>query len=184
LPEQFASPQPATEAVLPYGEEAGEEARKPMDYDWITQRIALGSAVESRYDAHELIVQGVTHVANLCKGHPDDPYFHDTAIVLGYFGLHDGDNEDGVGPAKIGGAIRFVDSALRAADHHKVYVHCAAGISRSAAVTVGYLMKNEGWTMGAALRHVRLIRPCVNPHPAHLMTLLEIFNRDPDFLPG
>ncbi len=149
-----------------------------MDYDWITPRIALGSAIESRYDAHELVVQGVTHVVNMCLGRPDEPYFHQHGhVVLAFYGIHDGENDDGVGPRAIDEAIRFIEGAVQAADHHKVYLHCAAGISRSAAVMVGYLMKNEQMSMSEAIRHVREIRPCVNPHPAHLMSLLTVFAR-------
>lgn len=148
-----------------------------MDYDWITPRIALGSAIESRHDAQELVAQGITHVVNMCHGWPDDPYFRDHPhVVLAYFGIFDGHNEDGAGHRAIRQAIRFVEGALAAADHHKVYLHCAAGISRSAAVMMGYLMKTEGMTMGEALRHVRAMRPCVNPHPAHLLSLLAIFS--------
>lgn len=149
-----------------------------MDYDWITPRIALGSAIESRYDAHELVVQGVTHVVNMCLGRPDEPYFHaHPDVVLAFYGIHDGENDDGAGPRAIGEAIRFIEGAVSAADHHKVYLHCAAGISRSAAVMMGYLMRVDGMSMGESLRLVRDIRPCVNPHPAHLMSLLSIFSR-------
>lgn len=148
-----------------------------MDYDWITPRVALGSAIESRYDAHELVAQGVTHVVNMCIGSQDDPCFRGTDVELAYFGLFDGENDDGVGPARIGGAIRFMEGVLDRDPRHKVYLHCAAGISRSAAVMVGYLMRREGLAMAPALRHVRAIRPCVNPHPAHLVALLQIMSQ-------
>ncbi len=147
-----------------------------MDYDWITPRVALGSAIESRHDAQELVVQGITHVVNMCIGRQDEPYFRGTDVVLAYFGIFDGENEEGIGSDRIGRAIRFVDAALVEATHHRLYLHCAAGISRSAAVMVGYLMKTERLPMAEALRLVRAVRPCVNPHPAHMMSLLEIFS--------
>ncbi|MBM3269825.1 MAG: dual specificity protein phosphatase family protein [Candidatus Sericytochromatia bacterium] len=150
-----------------------------MDHDWITPRIALGAAVEDRHDAHELLIQGITHVVNLYLGHPDDSYFGGSDVSLHYFGIFDGENDPDLARANINGAIEAVRGALAAAPHHKVYVHCAAGISRSAAVVVGYLMRSEELSMAEALRRVRDCRPCVNPHPAHLMTLLEIF-RAPD----
>jgi hypothetical protein len=146
-----------------------------LDYDWITPRIALGALIESKYDAHELIVQGVSHVVNMCMGKHDDPYFTGTDVALAYYGIFDGENEEGVGVSRIRSAIDFISEAIDKHPQHKVYVHCAAGISRSAAVMVGYLMRTEEMTMSQALRHVREIRPCVNPHPAHLISLLEIF---------
>ena len=146
-----------------------------MDYDWITPRIALGSALENRHDATELMAQGVTHVVNMCLGREDQPYFQGSEVVLADFGIFDGENEDRLGVERIAAAMAFIDAALVAANEHKIYLHCAAGISRSAAVMVGHLMRREGLAMSQALRHVQQIRAIVNPHPAHMMALLEIF---------
>lgn len=54
-----------------------------------------------------------------------------------------------------------------------VYVHCAAGVSRSGMVVVAYEMKKHGWSRDEALRFVRTRRPVTNPNPAFCELLLE-----------
>jgi protein-tyrosine phosphatase len=45
-----------------------------------------------------------------------------------------------------------------------VLVHCAAGISRSSSVVIGYLMKYEKMTYDDAYNHVKTLRSCINPN--------------------
>jgi hypothetical protein len=54
-----------------------------------------------------------------------------------------------------------------------VYVHCAAGVSRSGMVVVAYEMKKHGWSHDEALAFVRTRRPVTNPNPAFRELLLE-----------
>jgi hypothetical protein len=46
-----------------------------------------------------------------------------------------------------------------------VLIHCAAGVSRCALVTVAVLMKGHGWSAAAALERVADARPWINPNP-------------------
>ncbi|MBI6545999.1 MAG: dual specificity protein phosphatase family protein [Cyanobacteria bacterium NC_groundwater_1444_Ag_S-0.65um_54_12] len=147
-----------------------------MDYNWITPRIALGAAPTNHYDANELQVQGVTHVVNMCLGHDNKPFFKHTTIELVYFGMLDGEDEHGL--QQISAAIRYITNALANNHDHKIYLHCAAGISRSAAVMTGVLMQQQQLSLKQALTMVRLGRPVVNPHPAHLSNLLKISRKD------
>ena len=43
-------------------------------------------------------------------------------------------------------ACEFIDSALNESKNNKVFIHCALGKSRSASITVMFLMKKFGWT--------------------------------------
>jgi protein-tyrosine phosphatase len=52
-----------------------------------------------------------------------------------------------------------------------VYVHCLAGVNRSATVVTAYLMLEHGWDRDRALAHVKSKRPCAQPDPS-LMQLL------------
>lgn len=54
-----------------------------------------------------------------------------------------------------------------------VYVHCWAGVSRSAMVVAAYLMRERGLTRDEVLRFLREIRPEVRPNPAFLDRLAE-----------
>jgi hypothetical protein len=67
--------------------------------------------------------------------------------------------------------VEFVDEQRR--DGKTVYVHCAAGISRSGMVVVAYLMFKNKWTRDEALAFVRTKREGVRPNPAFMELLLE-----------
>jgi predicted protein tyrosine phosphatase len=56
----------------------------------------------------------------------------------------------------------FVGGALRSGVG--VLVHCAAGVSRSAALVIYTVMRLQGWTLRAAVAHVYASRPCVCPN--------------------
>lgn len=45
------------------------------------------------------------------------------------------------------------------------------GVSRSGATVVAYAMKQYGWSLEQALRHVQELRPVVRPNPGFLRQL-------------
>jgi len=45
-----------------------------------------------------------------------------------------------------------------------VLIHCAQGVSRSASVVIGYLMKYEKMNFDDAYKHVKSLRSCINPN--------------------
>ncbi|XP_040465349.1 protein phosphatase Slingshot homolog 3 isoform X1 [Falco naumanni] len=53
----------------------------------------------------------------------------------------------------------------------RVLVHCRMGLSRSAATVLAYAMKEFGWPLERALRHVRHCRPGVLPNPGFMRQL-------------
>lgn len=53
----------------------------------------------------------------------------------------------------------------------RVLLHCAGGVSRSAAVAVAYLMWREGRSVDEALHIVRMARPIVSPNDCFLTQL-------------
>jgi dual specificity phosphatase 12 len=52
-----------------------------------------------------------------------------------------------------------------------VYVHCYAGVSRSASVVAYHLMRTEGLTLAQALASIREKRPCINPNSGFIAQL-------------
>jgi hypothetical protein len=59
-----------------------------------------------------------------------------------------------------------VDTVLRwRQEGLAVLIHCAAGVSRCALVTVAVMMKGHGWGAVAALERVARARPWINPNP-------------------
>jgi protein-tyrosine phosphatase len=69
----------------------------------------------------------------------------------------------------LGVANAFIDRARRDGG---VLVHCAAGVSRSAAVVMGYLMWKYGHSLQDALRIVRRARPCVRPNTGYVTVVV------------
>ncbi|KAM6115132.1 protein phosphatase Slingshot homolog 3 [Pterocles gutturalis] len=53
----------------------------------------------------------------------------------------------------------------------RALVHCRMGLSRSAATVLAYAMKEFGWPLERALRHVRHCRPGVLPNPGFMRQL-------------
>ncbi|XP_007109615.1 protein phosphatase Slingshot homolog 3 isoform X2 [Physeter macrocephalus] len=64
---------------------------------------------------------------------------------------------------------RFVEAAR--AQGTRVLVHCKMGVSRSAATVIAYAMKQYGWSLEQALRHVQELRPIARPNPGFLRQL-------------
>lgn len=62
----------------------------------------------------------------------------------------------------IPGALRFIDEAVSAGG--SVLVHCAAGISRSPALAVAYIMYSLGMDLDHAYRFVKERRPSISPN--------------------
>jgi protein-tyrosine phosphatase len=75
-------------------------------------------------------------------------------------------------------SLAWLRDAVEFIEEHRgkdrpTYVHCFAGISRSAMVTTAYLMKKNNWSRDDALAYIRKSRPIVNPNPAFMKLLAE-----------
>ena len=66
---------------------------------------------------------------------------------------------------------KFIKTALN--NGGVVFVHCYAGVSRSAAIVCAYLMHEKKLSMFAALSAVKQKRPCAFPNPGFQRQLLE-----------
>jgi protein-tyrosine phosphatase len=57
-----------------------------------------------------------------------------------------------------------------------VLVHCAAGVSRSSTIVIGYLMRTEKWDLSKTIKLVKGKRPCVSPNSG-FFSQLENYER-------
>ncbi|XP_048835360.1 dual specificity protein phosphatase 19a [Brienomyrus brachyistius] len=57
---------------------------------------------------------------------------------------------------------QFIDQVK--AEEGVVLIHCNAGVSRSAAIVIGYLMSREGLAFDAAFALVKAARPAIRPN--------------------
>jgi protein-tyrosine phosphatase len=60
--------------------------------------------------------------------------------------------------------IQFMNKALTSSKDAKVLVHCAAGISRSGAFILAYMIKYHKYTVKRALSEAKLARPKLFPN--------------------
>jgi dual specificity MAP kinase phosphatase len=59
------------------------------------------------------------------------------------------------------------------ADGGKILVHCQAGVSRSATVTIAYILKHSKMTVMEAYRHVKSKRVIIAPNFNFMGQLME-----------
>lgn len=70
-------------------------------------------------------------------------------------------------------AFRFIDHALVDNEKHKVLVHCAQGVSRSATLVIMYLMKKFDWSYSQAYEFAKKHRFQVQPNDGFIDQLKE-----------
>lgn len=143
--------------------------------------LSLGSWRDA-VDGEKLKARGVTHVLNVAKEVPPQcereamesgDFCHKTIPLMDCHSQNiDVHFED---------AFTFIQGARN--QHGKVLVHCRRGISRSAAIVVGYLMSRESYSYEKALEFVKLKRPCVSLNLAFREVLSE-YNPVVDTAPG
>jgi len=62
-----------------------------------------------------------------------------------------------------GSCNRFIKGAIESGG--KVFVHCYAGVSRSAAIGIAYIMQEMDYNLFQAMSMVKAKRPCIFPNP-------------------
>lgn len=139
-----------------------------VDYDFITERVAVGGAIWTRENFQSLKRAGFTHIINTqiefadrSLGFSDDPSTslrvnHDpTVLDLGT------DDDLEAKPAEFFfRGVRFALDAL-ALPHAKVLVHCASGIHRGPMLALA-ILRVLGYSRHDALGLLRARRPQVD----------------------
>lgn len=132
--------------------------------DRVLDRLFIGSSTD--LDGRvPFCALGFSAVVDLRDGHPDADVFIPGVAV------HRVRNRDGDPwtAEQVEDVITFVHEQLR---HGKVLIACAAGMSRSACVVIGYLVRT-GWDALSACEHVRRVRPQIAPAVRMLDSVLE-----------
>jgi len=130
--------------------------------DHLIDHFYIGSAADARN--MELLRQaGICVVINLTE--VCDPVYEG----MEYFQLNQPDNA----PVPLQIAELFFEFIESLAHCRPVLIHCAAGISRTAAFTSALLVRRYGLSWEEALSLVKQKRPCCNPAPVLLESLLD-----------
>uniref|UniRef100_A0A8D8VDZ6 Dual specificity protein phosphatase 19 n=2 Tax=Cacopsylla melanoneura TaxID=428564 RepID=A0A8D8VDZ6_9HEMI len=59
-------------------------------------------------------------------------------------------------------------------NHSIIYVHCNAGVSRSATLVLAYVMKRHSLGLTQAIDMVKKVRPCIKPNPGFMKQLKDL----------
>ncbi len=141
------------------------------DLHEIFPRVFLGSHSAARMP-HVLLALSVSHTLTVACGLDVVLPNHVKHEVIQ---LEDKPTEDIL--AVLPRAVDFIHVAV--SNGGTVYVHCMAGVSRSASVVIAYAMAKECMSFREAFEHVKAIRPVVDPNPGFVAQLVafEKMNR-------
>jgi len=81
-----------------------------------------------------------------------------------------------MGTSDVRGVLREIPQKIEEArlGGKKVLVHCAAGVSRSATIVLGYLLTFNNMTLREAHDHLKAARPVIRPNNGFWRQLVEL----------
>ena len=133
------------------------------EIDQITDTIYLGN-VEAAFDIPKLKKLGIRKILTVMSAfgnhYSENAFIHKTIDI-------DDDYESNI-------ICYFKECLLFMDGYDKVFVHCAAGMSRSATIVVAYLMWKRKLSLNEAIKFVKNKRPVISPN-LNFMRQLEIF---------
>jgi len=137
-----------------------------VSFDRITDLIWLGSRISSMDDYHRLRAQGVRACVDM-KHEGADPWTFETFLWLPTV------DHDAPTRTHLHMGIGFLRQCERAS--MPVFVHCMAGIGRSATVVLAYMLAGPFKQAGHenALEYMCSKRACVNPNSKQLQAAIE-----------
>jgi len=133
----------------------------------VMESLYLGG-VEAAQDSQGLAQQGI-HAVVCCMQWLEYP---SSKFVSG-LEYHRVDVEDkGIEPLELylPEATEFIHTQI--AQGRQVFVHCRAGVSRSASVMLAYLIEYRGYSLYDAFHLIRRIRPTITPNPGFMEQLI------------
>jgi hypothetical protein len=127
----------------------------PLNYDWVTDRVAVGGAIWTHGNMARLAEQGFTHVIDM-QVEFDDRQIADGTGVSVLWNPCDDDFEDKP-PELFQRGVEFATETLQD-PRNRLYIHCAAGVHRAPMMMLAILTA-QGMEMGEALNLIRERRP-------------------------
>lgn len=123
--------------------------------------VYLGS-IEAAYNKHRLRELGVTHIVSLVEAAPPYP------LRFNYLLIEVPDIESTDLLSRFDESCRYIDSSLK---NGACLIHCQAGMSRSATITIAWVMKNFKLRYNDAHDFVREKRPIILPNAGFIEQL-------------
>lgn len=141
-----------------------------LNFDWVAERILAGRQLLTAHDIDRMAALGITHVLDLREAREwTRPKLGEEALAeierlgLQRLNLPIRDTTE-PRPEDLDSACRFLEEALASADH-RVYVHCRAGMERTAAILIAYYARHHGVAYEEALASLQEGRSELGPLP-------------------
>jgi ribosomal protein S25 len=135
----------------------------------LAQRLCIGNQYAAE-NIKALLEEGVTHVVSAIGRY--------SGVVEDLFVYHFEEFDDSVSlsheelTSVLYRTTAFIEQTFHASPNATVFVHCAAGVSRSATIVLAYLMyTNECRSVEEALAALRVVRSVVQPNAFFMHTL-------------
>jgi hypothetical protein len=129
----------------------------PHDHQWVSERLALGSAITQSVHVEHLRQERVTHVLDCRLNNPHPALWHNSSIVYRQAGTSD--DRKRKGPEWFHAGAEFVLKAL-ADPRARVLVFCLVGVSRSPSMVFS-ILRLQGESAVNAEARIRAARPLV-----------------------
>eukprot|EP00943_MAST-04B_sp_MAST-4B-sp1_P007998 g7998.t1 len=162
----------------------------PNEPNQILPYLYLGSKI-SASNLELLQEVGITHIINCAKEIPN--YFEDYDMdipspneeealnyksklykrFIKYLSLKQDDRMDQLMHKQFPIVIDFIDNAREENVNNKIFVHCQAGISRSATNVIAYLMAREDMSLKEAFLHTKACRHQIGPNLGFMEQLMK-----------
>lgn len=140
-----------------------------IDCGRITSNIYLGSYNLAAKAKDGLKLLGVTHI--LTMGHKMEIPFPGE---FEYKVISIPDSPDANIAQYFDECVEWIENAIKSNSKHVVLIHCYAGISRSATITIAYLMKSKKYSYIEAMEKVRQARFWIHPNSGFRSTLYNL----------
>ena len=129
-----------------------------MDLTWVTPRIAVGGGIWTDANMAKVAATGVTHIVDMQVEFDDTPLAEPYGIEV-FWNPVDDDFQPKP-PEVFQAGVEFALAALED-PHHKLLIHCAAGVHRAPMMTLA-LLRVLGWDLHPAMELLEDKRPVVD----------------------
>jgi protein-tyrosine phosphatase len=142
-----------------------------VDYQFVTEQLAIGGTIATLENMRELSQAGITHVVNMQKEFDDALICDGTGIEILWNACEDDFLPK---PAELfWKGVRFTLDAL-ANPEAKVLFHCAAGVHRSPFMLLAVL-RVLGYERGEAMDMISNARPQASFPPIYILSVEDFF---------
>ena len=129
-----------------------------LDYDWVTDRLAVGGAIWTHRNMRLLAAAGVTHVVNMQMEFNDSEISDGTGVSVLWNPCDDDFLEKP--PELLRQGVEFAVRAYQEPDS-RIYFHCSAGVHRGPMMLLAFLSARD-MSMDEAMALIHSKRPIVD----------------------